>query len=198
MYFLSPYKSYVKYLPLRFIGYVGIIHILNSETIKTVTVNREFFFSTDLSQSWSKSSWRAPVRRPDRGPGRGIQVRSGWSAACPGVSRGRHCPGRPTPSALGAELLGCTSLGPDGMSRPRCVVVGAGVAGVRLCEVCFDLVSIAVQTLGVFSEGCSLEPALSSLPVLASSVASPCVSTGRWPLIAGFVLSARTCMIRST
>ena len=73
--------------------------------------------------------------------------------------------------------------------------------GVRLHEVCFDLVGIAVQALGIFSEGCSLESVLSFQPLLVSSVASPCaaaVSTRRWPLIAGFVLSARTCMIQST
>ena len=72
--------------------------------------------------------------------------------------------GAPRPSALGAVLLGCTSLGPNGMSRPWCLVVGAGVAGVRLCEVCFNLISIAVQTLGVFSEGCSLSGTSSLLP----------------------------------
>ena len=44
----------------------------------------------------------------------------------------------PRPSATlspGAVLLGCASLGPEGRSRPRCLVVGGGV-GVRLCDMC--------------------------------------------------------------
>lgn len=95
----------------------------------------------------------------------------------------------------------CWSARPWGLME----CLGHGVwllgVGVRLHEVCFDLVGIAVQTLGIFSEGCSLELVLSFLPLLVSSVASPCAaatSTRRWPLIAGFVLSARTCMIQST
>lgn len=137
MYFLSPYKSYMKYLPLRFIGYVGIIHILNSETIKTVTVNREFFFSTDLSQSWSKSSWRVPVRRPDRGPGQRTQGALWlerclpWSLMRPPLPWAPHAPQPWGPCCWGAHpwgLMECRGhgvwlLGPGwrGSGSVKCV-----------------------------------------------------------------------------
>lgn len=144
-------------------------------------------FSTGFSQSWSKCNRSVPS---------GGQT----EASC--------LESHVVIAALGAPPPRTQSWGPCCWSaRPWGLMecLGHGVwllgVGVRLHEVCFDLVGIAVQTLGIFSEGCSLELVLSFLPLLVSSVASPCAaatSTRRWPLIAGFVLSARTCMIQST
>lgn len=151
-----------------------------------MTVNREFLFFTDSSQSWSKCNWSVPVRRPDGGlEGAGCTLAGchlPWSLTWPSLP---WVPHTPRSSVLGAVLLGCPSLGPDGCHGHGVWLLGVGV---RLREVCFDLVGIAAQTLGVFSEGCSLEPVLSFPPLLASSVALPCAAT--CPLDGGLSLLA--------